>query len=148
MTGRVKFIKNHFRPFIQANLVAFVKGCFFYDPIIEYLSEKIEDCIYKTPMPLFMRLNVYLELLYMLILWTGLFGGFWLFMLVPLWRRFTTPKHINQLFGLWIKLSPMIAGILFMTGGFGYARLRLPIEPLMIILSLTFWYYILYKKKD
>jgi hypothetical protein len=26
-----------------------------------------------------------------------------------------------------------------MTGGFGYARLRLPVEPLMIILALTFF---------
>jgi len=32
-----------------------------------------------------------------------------------------------------------------MTGGFGYARLRLPVEALMIMLSLTTWYWILKK---
>jgi hypothetical protein len=130
----------------SSQLDAFVKGCFFYDPLIEYLSEKLQDCLYKTPMPWFMRFNVYLELIYALLLWTGLFGGLWLFMLMPLIHKFKVSNIIKQYFGLWLKISPMIAGILFMTGGFGYARLRLPIEPLMIILSLTFWQYVFQKK--
>lgn len=123
----------------SSQLVAFVQGCFFYDPIIEYLSEKVQDCLYKTPMHWSMRAIVYLELIYMLLLWTGLLAGFWTFFIVPLYRRMKVPPFMQNRFGLWFKVLPMIAGLLLMTGGFGYARLRLPIEPLMIILSLTFW---------
>ena len=38
----------------------------------------------------------------------------------------------------WFKLLFFTAAIIGMTGGFGYARLRLPVEPLLIILALTF----------
>ncbi len=127
----------------SSQLVACVQGCFFYDPLIEYLSEKIQECLYKTPMPLFMRSLVYLELMYALLLWTGLFAGFWIYMLMPCMRRFKVDLAIKKQFGLWIIITPMIAAVVFMTGGFGYARLRLPIEPLMIILSLTFWCWVL-----
>ncbi len=127
----------------SSQLVAFVQGCFFYDPLIEYLSEKIQECLYKTPMPLLMRFVVYLELIYALLLWTGLFAGFWIYMLMPCIRRFKVKSGLKEQFGLWISIIPMIAAVVFMTGGFGYARLRLPIEPLMIILSLTFWYWLL-----
>ncbi len=126
----------------SSQLVACVKKCCHYDPMIEYLSEKIQDCLYKTPMPWPMRIVVFFELIYMLLLWTGLFGGLWLFMIIPLIRGFNVSNTLKEQFGFWIKITPMIAGVLFMTGGFGYARLRLPIEPLMIILSLTFWLYI------
>lgn len=132
----------------SSQLVAFIKHCFYYDPLIEYLSEKMQECLYRTPMSWPMRAVVYIELIYALLLWTGLFGGFLLFMLVPLIRQFKTPNQIKHMFGFWLKIAPMIAGILFMTGGFGYARLRLPIEPLMIILSLTFWQYIWQKQKS
>ncbi len=127
----------------SSQLVAFVQGCYFYDPIIEYLSEKVQHCLYKTPMPLSMRFIVYLELIYALVLWTGLLGGFWVYMLMPCMHRFNIGKDIKQQFALWMMITPMIAAVVFMTGGFGYARLRLPIEPLMIILSLTFWYWFL-----
>jgi len=134
--------KTLFDPY-ASQLVAFVQGCFFYDPLIEYLSEKIADCAYKTPMSLGMRLVVYAEFIYMILLWIGLFAGFILYMLMPLIRRFHIDADKKHLFSLWITVTPMIAAVVFMTGGFGYARLRLPIEPLLIILSLTFWYHIM-----
>lgn len=133
----------------SSQLAAFVNGCFFYDPLIEYLSDKLADCLYKTAMPPLMRLIVYLELIYACLLWLGLIAGAYLFMLEPLVRRFEISETKKAMFGLWIITTPMIAATVFMTGGFGYARLRLPIEPLMIILSLTWWYmvYMWYKRK-
>lgn len=134
--------KTLFDPY-ASQLVAFVQGCFFYDPLIEYLSEKIADCAYKTPMSFSMRLVVYTEFIYMILLWIGLLAGFILYILMPLMRRFNTDTDKKHLFSLWITVTPMIAAAVFMTGGFGYARLRLPIEPLLIILSLTFWYHVI-----
>jgi hypothetical protein len=132
----------------SSQLSAFVNGCFFYDPLIEYLSEKLAECLYKTPMPPLMRLIVYLELLYACFLWIGLIAGLCFFVIMPLLRHFEVHQSRRTIFGLWMVLLPMIAATVFMTGGFGYARLRLPIEPLMIILSLTWWYmiYMKYKK--
>jgi uncharacterized membrane protein YesL len=116
--------------------------------LIEYLSEKLAECLYKTPMPPLMRLIVYLELLYACFLWIGLIAGLCFFVIMPLLRHFEVHQSRRTIFGLWMVLLPMIAATVFMTGGFGYARLRLPIEPLMIILSLTWWYmiYMKYKK--
>ncbi len=132
----------------SSQLTAFVNGCFFYDPLIEYLSNKLADCLYRTPMPLFMRLIVILEVIYAGLLWIGLIGGLCFFVMMPTLRHFEVHQSRNAIFGLWMVILPMIAATVFMTGGFGYARLRLPIEPLMIILSLTWWYmiYMWYKK--
>lgn len=126
----------------SSQLTAFINGCFFYDPLIEYLSDKLADCLYKTPMPLLMRLIVFLELIYASLLWTGLIGGLCFFIIIPTLRHFEVHQSRRAMFGLWMVILPMIAATVFMTGGFGYARLRLPIEPLMIILSLTWWYMI------
>lgn len=126
----------------SSQLAAFVNGCFFYDPLIEYLTEKLSECLYKTPMPPLMRLIVYLELIYACLLWIGLIGGLCFFVIMPTLRHFEVNESRRGMFGLWIVVLPMIAATVFMTGGFGYARLRLPIEPLMIILSLTWWYMI------
>jgi len=126
----------------SSQLVAFVRHTHHYDPLIEYITEKWYDCVYDAPLSWPMRCIVFLEIIYALLLWVGLIGGFIRFMLLPCIRRFNEPEMINRLFGMWIKVAPMIAATLFMTGGFGYARLRLPIEGLMIILSLSFWQYI------
>lgn len=129
----------------SSQLVAFVQGCFFYDPLIEYLSSKLADCLYATPMPLLMRTIVYLELLYAILLWIGLIVGSVQFMIIPCIKRFNINTVTLEIFKLWLCVTPMIAAALFMTGGFGYARLRLPVEPLMIILSLTWYYYVFAK---
>jgi hypothetical protein len=120
-------------------LVAFVQCSYFYDPLIEYLTEKWQECIYSVPMPLSMRILVYLEVIYALLLWLGLIAGAIQFMLLPLMRRLNVNATIRNLFYTWLSITPLIAAVIVMTGGFGYARLRLPVEGLMIILALTFW---------
>ncbi len=127
----------------SSQLVNFANNNFMYDPLEEFVTEKWRDCAYRVPMPWFMRLLVYLEIIFELLKWIGLLCGAWLFLLLPLIRRKAVPLMTH----LWLITTPMIAGIIFMTGGFGYARLRLPIEPLMIMLSLTFFWF-LYTKKQ
>lgn len=127
----------------SSQLVAFVQGCFFYDPLIEYLSTKLTDCLYATPMPISMRIIVYVEMLYAILLWIGLCYGLIVFMITPLFTCIQKPD--THQFKLWWSTALMCTATVFMTGGFGYARLRLPIEPLMIILSCIAWQQILKK---
>jgi len=127
--------------------VGFVKNCFWYDPLEEFLTEKWVDCVYKQPMPLTMRLLIFLEIIFSILKWIGLLIGAWMFLCIPILRRFKISEKNKQLFSLWLKVSPVIGAILFMTGGFGYARLRLPVDPLMVMLSLTCWFYLLRKGK-
>lgn len=117
-------------------LTALIAGIFKYDPLEEFLSIKIKDTLWNQPMPWLVRMIAWTEVAWMFFLWIGLIGGFWTYMLVPLFRQ-----HLSPLTGLWIKTAQLIWAVLFMTGGFGYARLRLPIEPLMIMLALTWWIY-------
>jgi len=125
-----------------SQLVAFVQGCFFYDPLIEYLSTKLADCLYATPMPLAMRIIVYLELIYTILLWMGLLYGLVIYMIRPLFT--SSGKSDVKQYKLWWSSAIMCAATVFMTGGFGYARLRLPVEPLMIIFSCVAWQQILF----
>ncbi len=120
-------------------LVCFSKNSFMYDPLEEFLTVKWSECIYKQPMPLAMRLLVFLELIFEILKWVGLLLGAWLFLFIPLFKRFNVSEQTKKICFLWIKVVPIIGAIVFMTGGFGYARLRLPIDPLMVMLSLTFW---------
>jgi hypothetical protein len=132
----------------SSQLVAFVSNSYTFDPIEEFLEEKIKLCIYKQQMPIFMRMICFLELLFSLLLWFGLLGGFFLFMCAELVKKIRNKSYLDQTTLLWIKTGLMIGGLLFMTGGFGYARLRLPAEALMIILSLTFWDWFFEKQKE
>ena len=125
-------------------LVALVKNCFKSDPLEESLREKTAQCLYKdslpgTPLPLFVRIIAWLEAIYALLLWIGIFFGFWYFLLRTALNNYAVPERLKSLGGLWLKTGFMIGSLLFMTGGFGYARLRLPVEPLLIILALTAW---------
>lgn len=120
-------------------LVALVKNCFKSDPLEEFLAEKTALCLYKDSLPWVIRLIAWFELFYAVLLWIGLFFGFWYFLLRTLLKNFAVADRIKSLGGLWLKTGFMIASLLFMTGGFGYARLRLPVEPLLIILALTAW---------
>ncbi|MFC1843114.1 phospholipid carrier-dependent glycosyltransferase [Candidatus Dependentiae bacterium] len=119
------------------------KGTYYYDDLEEFLTVKWAACIYKQKVPIFTRILVYAELLFELLKWLGLILGAFLFLFFPLIKRFRVPDTIKQNGLLWLKISPMIGAFVFMTGGFGYARLRLPVEGLMIILALTFWQYII-----
>lgn len=123
-------------------LVTMANGSWWYDPIEEYLPEKIAACLYKERVPMATRAVCWLEFLFSIIVWIGLWGGLWLYLIRPLY----TKKYNAHLVRLWLITIPIIALCIGMTGGFGYARLRLPVEPLMLILSLTFWHYILQRR--
>jgi len=131
----------------SCQLVEFAKKTFHFDPPEEHITEKFADCLYKQKMHPIMRFIVYLELLFEILKWIGLIAGAFLFLFYPLFKRFRVPAYIKRTGLLWLKLTPMVVAFVMMTGGFGYARLRLPVEALMIILSLTFWYWVLQRKK-
>ena len=124
----------------SSQLVAFAGNCFKWDPLVEYLDEKFKACLYKEPLPIWMRVIAWLELVFSIWLWFGIFAGTWFFMIKPLINfKNIIPHERNTLF-LWLQLGILIGCVVFQTGGFGYARLRLPIEALLIILALTFWH--------
>jgi hypothetical protein len=124
-------------------LIPMITNTYFYDPIEEYLPEKISACLYTQTMPIWMRLICWLEFISSILIWIGLFGGLWIFVIIPLARKDMKNKFLK----IWLTLIPTIGIIVGMTGGFGYARLRLPAEPLILILSFTFWLTILRKLK-
>ena len=128
-------------------LIPMFNGSYWYDPIEEYLPEKITGCLYAHEMPWRARTVCWIEFIYALLLWIGLFAGLWVFIIRPLTNRKWIIQFTEQINWVWITTLPMIGIIVGMTGGFGYARLRLPAEPLLIILSLTFFYW-LYKRRQ
>jgi len=135
----------------SSQLVAFANNSFTYDPLEEFLTEKWKQCLYKQKMPLAMRLVVFLELLFELLKWIGLILSL-RYVLRPLFNklrglRTTQDSAYGSGLSLFLKTAPMIGAFIFMTGGFGYARLRLPIEPLMILLSLSSWYWLVKSRK-
>ena len=116
-------------------LIALHHNCFKWDPLIEYLPQKIQECLYKKELPLGMRLLAIIEFLLYFMLWIGIFVGFCTILLKP----FLDEKPFNDQADLWLKLLLCILFVVAQTGGFGYARLRLPIELLIIILGCSFW---------
>lgn len=130
-----------------SQLTAMAAGTHTWDPVEEFLSEKLAADLYAQKMPLSMRIICWLEALFSIILWMGLIAGASVFWIYPLIKRFNVSATIKQTGLLWLKVAPMISAIVFMTGGFGYARLRLPVEPLIIMLSLTFWIWLIQRKK-
>ena len=115
---------------------------YWYDPIEEYLPEKISACLWAHQMPWPMRSICWIELLYSIFLWMGLLGGLWVFIIQRCMHAIPVCLFAQSLGKPWIVSCMLIGLIIGMTGGFGYARLRLPAEPLMLILSLTFWYWL------
>lgn len=132
----------------STQLTAFANDCWKWDPLEEFLPEKLAECLYKKPMPIAMRLIAWLELACSLALWLSLILGFWRFIITPLIHSFKVSARVAQTGALWLKTGILIGAVLFMTGGFGYARLRLPVEPLMIILALTVWFPIKRSPKE
>lgn len=125
----------------SSQLVAFATNTFRWDPIIEYLDEKISKCLWGESQTWWMLLLAWLELLSALLLWTGIFAGLWFFVAQPL---ITGKRELLYSYGfLWLKTGILIGIVVIQTGGFGYARLRLPIEPLMLILGIAFWLWLL-----
>ena len=119
--------------------VALHNNCFKWDPLIEYLPTKLAETLYTKPLPWYMRLIAYVELLFEVLVWLGIFVGLWLVMYSKKFRQ----SYAN----LWIPCGMMIGAAVVQTGGFGYARLRLPIEPLICLLGIMFWYWFLVLRK-
>ena len=122
-------------------LTRFATNSYTYDPPIEYITEKYADALYKKPMHWFMRSVCWFDLLFTLFVWIGLLAGCIIFLLRSLFASKISP-YIQRMIPLWLKTGMMVGGLLVMTGGYGYARLRLPVEPLMIIVTLTFWFWL------
>ena len=126
-------------------LIPMINGSYWYDPIEEYLPEKIAACLWAHAMPWYGRAVCWIEFFCSLFIWIGLCGGLWVFVI----RTFVNKKAVlpftQSLMKPWLVSIAMIGIVIGMTGGFGYARLRLPVEPLMLILSLTFWYWIYFR---
>lgn len=120
-------------------LIALANNMFKSDPLEEFLSEKIADTLYAKPAPWWMRIICWLDFIFTVWLWLSLFVGMFIFWILPLFKRFQVSPAIKNMAGFWLKTAFLSASIMFMTGGFGYARLRLPVEPLMIITALTLY---------
>lgn len=120
-----------------SQLVAFATNTFRWDPIVEYLDEKVNACLFGQANSWWMLLLAWLELISALLMWLGIFAGLWLFVAQPL---VTGKRERLYSYGyLWLKTGILIGIVVMQTGGFGYARLRLPVEPLMLILGIAFW---------
>lgn len=120
-------------------LIPMLDNSYWYDPLEEFLPEKIAEALYTHRMPWYVRIVCWAEFLCAFFLWIGLFAGLWAFVMrfiITPTKQSTFAKNMAR---VWLICIPMIGIIIGMTGGFGYARLRLPAEPLMIILSFTFW---------
>jgi len=128
-------------------LIALANNFFKYDPLEEFLPEKIAATLYAKPAPWWMRIICWLDFLFTVWLWLSLFAGLIIFWIMPLIKRFQVSPAIKNMAGFWLKTAFLTGSIMFMTGGFGYARLRLPVEPLMIIAALTL-YYAPWKRND
>lgn len=127
--------------------IPMINGSYWYDPIEEYLPEKITACLWTHEMPWYGRAVCLLEFVWSLLLWIGLIGGAWICLLQIMTTRYIAMPFSQSILKVWI-ISILLIGITIgMTGGFGYARLRLPAEPLMLILSLTFWYWSYYQMR-
>jgi len=140
----VQVVKTMFDVY-SSQLVAFAAGTFKSDPLIEFLSEKIAACLYVQSMSVGMRLVCWIEFFFSLCMWLGIAVGLILFG----YRTFSikTAMREREFFKVWLISGLMIGLVVCMTGGFGYARLRLPVEPLMVILGITFWVWFIGKFK-
>jgi hypothetical protein len=127
-------------------LVTIYNNCFSWDPIEEFLSDKIAACLYKEPtLPWWARLLAYLEVLVAGICWVAIAYGIWLFIIRPLVKHVRHKQYAyHTMSSIWWVAGIVMAATVGMTGGFGYARLRLPCEPLIVILALIVVYHVIY----
>jgi hypothetical protein len=99
---------------------------FKHDPLVEYLPQKLADVLHARSLPWYMRTIAWIELFLNLVLWIGILYGCYA------WVRFFNPRTRAW----WAASALFAACVCLQTGGFGYARLRLPIEPLILICGL------------
>ena len=114
-----------------SQLVAFMRNTFQWDPPEEFLAEKLALCFYKQSMPAVLRLLCLFDTLYLLLIWLGIS----LLPLLLFWFRASIQVHYMPVLVLFF----LVVVPLSMTGGYGYARLRLPVEGVMVVLSLMSW---------
>lgn len=120
-----------------SQLVSFATNTFMWDPLEEFLGEKLALALYKETIPVWMRIIAWIECIFTIVLWILLLMGIVQFWIIPIYKQCNVSSDIKALAALWFKCLVLTGGILFMTGGFGYARLRLPVEPLLWMLALT-----------
>jgi hypothetical protein len=70
---------------------------------------------------------IYFEIVFLLLLWVGFFGFVF------------TSFFYKEYFCLLLKVLPFVGFFIVASLACGFARMRLPIEPFLIILSLNFW---------
>ena len=128
-------------------LVALEHNHFKWDPLIEYLPEKITSCLWKSKLPTLFRMIAWLEFIFMVFIWLGIIGGIYLFLLLPVLKNQKYWINIKKYSYMWLISGILIGAVIIQSGGFGYARLRLPVEPLIIMLGVTFWWFIYNNKK-
>lgn len=117
-------------------LVAIHQECFKWDPLVEYLSEKLWVCLFDGKLPFLIRLISWYEFLFSIFLWIGIACGLIRCIIKPIYNH----RNLSNEGYMWLYSAMMVCAVVGQTGGFGYARLRLPIEPLIIIGGIWFWY--------
>ncbi len=121
-------------------LVACAKNTYYCDPPQEFLSEKLAECLYGGVLPFPIRLIAWVELLSMVIIWLSVVGAGIIFV-IPFLFGLSQPRSHASYAWHWLQAAFISGGMLWMTGGFGYARLRLPIESLfMIVVTIFVWH--------
>ncbi|MGA9530359.1 MAG: hypothetical protein WBQ73_00530 [Candidatus Babeliales bacterium] len=127
----------------SAQYPALINNTFWHDPLEEHLLSKTYACLVKEPLPWWMRISAWLELIYALWLWIHIIGATITWLLIPYFFFKKNPETTALLpyQSLWYKTVPLAFYLMLMTGGFGYARLRLPVEPLLVLVALNYQKY-------
>ena len=123
----VQVVKTTFDLF-SYQLAAIALNCYRWDPLEEFLTVKLHTTLLGA-VPWWIKLFSWLELFFYLFVWIGIIGGFVNFVRKPWATQSVVWFVLMVLFGLFVA----------QTGGFGYARLRIPVEPLLLIASLMFY---------
>ncbi len=131
-------IKTTFDPYTY-RLAKIGYGTSAYDPLEEFLTENWVEVLYKAPVSIWIRGLGWIEFISLIFVWTGFFAGLYQFILKPLYLYLKNRTPLANTTIVWLLVLPMIAFVIVPSGGFGYARLRLPVEPLILILS-GIWY--------
>lgn len=117
-------------------LVAIDNNTYFSDPLIEYLGEKIYACTLSPQTPMHIRMLGIIELMCAVLMWIGLITGLYAHCIQHIVHRNWTALRSRESI-IWISAALLSMFTVGLSGGFGYARLRLPIEPLLIILGMS-----------
>jgi len=101
----------------------------------EGIWEKMKMYVYAKLSSRALNGIIFFELLTLLLIFLGFLG----FCIISLWRK--------PLFCLLAKSMPFIGMFIFITLASGCARLRMPVEPFLIIFATYFWATLFKRKK-